>query len=134
MNLLDLFSPISAIVEKIVAFIPDPVQRAKALADAQAEMVRALSASDTAQSQVNAVEAASPSIFVAGWRPAFGWLGVGLVAYAMVLRGVIVATTGLDLPEVDTADMWPLVTGMLGLTAARSYDKSQGTDTRSVVR
>jgi hypothetical protein len=126
MNPLDILSPLGAIIEKVVAFIPDPVQRAKAFAEAQSEMITALSASDAAQAATNTAEAANPSIFVSGWRPAFGWLGVVLVAYAMILRDVLVTCFDLPLPSIDTADMWPLITGMLGLTAARSYDKAKG--------
>lgn len=132
MAIFDLLGPLTPIVQKLVDLIPDPATRARALAEAQAQMVQALSASDAAQAQTNTAEAQSPSVFVAGWRPAFGWLGVVLIAYAIIIRDVLVTLFDLPLPSVDTAEMWPLVTGMLGLTAARSYDKAQGTDTRSV--
>ena len=36
---------------------------------------------DLAQIEVNKVEAASSSVFVAGWRPAIGWNGAAAMAY-----------------------------------------------------
>jgi hypothetical protein len=38
-------------------------------------------ATDLAQIEVNKVEAASSSVFVSGWRPAIGWIGVAAMGY-----------------------------------------------------
>ena len=35
-------------------------------------------ATDLAQIEVNKIEAASSSVFVSGWRPAIGWIGVAV--------------------------------------------------------
>ena len=37
-------------------------------------------ATNLAQIEVNKVEAASSSVFVSGWRPAIGWIGVAAMA------------------------------------------------------
>jgi hypothetical protein len=42
-------------------------------------------ATDLAQIEVNKVEAASSSIFVSGWRPAIGWIGVAAMGYQFLL-------------------------------------------------
>ena len=49
----------------------------RARAEAQ---LAALQSVDAAQSNVNALEAASPSLFKSGWRPAIGWVCAGAVA------------------------------------------------------
>ena len=38
-------------------------------------------ATDLAQVDINKIEAASTSVFVSGWRPAVGWVGVAGLAY-----------------------------------------------------
>lgn len=84
------------------------------------------------QLEVNKVEAGNQSVFVAGWRPAVGWIcGVALFSDFVVrpLFTWIAALAGhpMAYPPLDLSDLIPLLLGMLGLTAARSYDKTQGT-------
>jgi hypothetical protein len=60
---------------------PDPTQKAKA----EAEMLILLQTHELqkviAQLEVNAKEAASPSVWVSGWRPFVGWCcGAGSTA------------------------------------------------------
>lgn len=83
------------------------------------------------QVKVNAVEAASASMFVAGWRPAAGWTCVAGMAYMFFLRPLIswVATvTGLGSvpPVIDTTVLFELLVAMLGIGTLRTYEKVQG--------
>lgn len=78
-----------------------------------------------AQIDVNKTEAAHKSLFVAGWRPAIGWIcGLAiannylLLPYAQVL--------GLAVIGLDAAELMPLIMGMLGLGGARTYEKMKG--------
>jgi len=87
----------------------------------------------TGQIEVNKVEAASSSLFVAGPRPFVMWVcGVSL-AYAAVIEpiGRFVATVAYSytgaFPVIDTTITMQLLLGLLGLGAMRSYDKKQGT-------
>lgn len=87
------------------------------------------SARDTAQSEINKIEAASESKFVSWWRPAVAWVCViafslnymifPLVNYIVGFWGKIVPT-----PAFDSSELMTLLFGMLGLGAMRSYDKS----------
>ena len=80
------------------------------------------------QLDINKVEAAHPSIFVSGWRPAIGWVcGAGcawnwvLLPVAKVLlpmAGYVVAVSPADLSE-----MMPLLFGLLGLGSLRTVEK-----------
>lgn len=127
--LMPLFAPV---LNRLVALIPDPEARAKALADATSEMIAAIGASDLAQAEINKTEAASGSIFVAGWRPFIGWVCGMAIAYDFLLRPIIGTIIGWGWPGTAPPvlvgeALWPLVTGMLGLGVMRSYDKAVGT-------
>lgn len=130
--LLPLLGPI---IERLCAAIPDPQERARAIATATTEMVQTLSSSDLAQAQINQVEASSPHAFAAMWRPAAGWVAVAGLAYDALLRPLapwLLTVTGVDAPPLPPLGdaLWGILFGMLGLGAMRSFDKVQGTDMR----
>lgn len=91
-----------------------------------------------AQMEVNKAEAGSSSLFVAGWRPFIGWTCGVSFAWAFVLQPVfttfilyIASVTGapVDLsgiPVLDLEIMLPVLMGMLGLGALRTYEKQSG--------
>ena len=79
MSALDFFEPIVAIINKV---IPDKAAAQVAADQLKAAMTQGqlqeqldqLTSITTSQSDVDKVEAASTSVFVAGWRPAIGWV------------------------------------------------------------
>ena len=76
------------------------------------------------QLDVNKVEAAHKSLFVAGWRPFVGWIcGIGLL-YNILISQVL--GIWLEVPEVDPTLLTPILMGMLGMGAMRSYEKTKG--------
>ena len=82
------------------------------------------------QIDVNKQEAAHPSIFVAGWRPAIGWVGAIGLGYSFVIAPFISIFT--TVPELDTGSLMTLVLSMLGIGAQRTYEKVKGVATESV--
>jgi Holin of 3TMs, for gene-transfer release len=83
-----------------------------------------------AQLEVNAREAAHPSLFVAGWRPFVGWgCGAGML-YATVghnLLGWLAVIMGWPVPPVVNADLLIYVLGgMLGIGGLRTVEKIKG--------
>jgi len=80
-----------------------------------------------AQVELNKAEANSPKLFVAGWRPALGWVIVLSIAYTYLIRPLIMGIADIDLPMVETAALWPILIGMLGLAGYRTVEKSNGT-------
>ena len=76
------------------------------------------------QLEVNKVEAAHKSLFVAGWRPTIGWVCALGLFYNVILANII--GIWVDVPEIDTTLLVPVMMGMLGLGAMRSYEKVQG--------
>tara|TARA_R110002096_G_scaffold77716_3_gene182800 strand:+ start:1969 stop:2367 length:399 start_codon:yes stop_codon:yes gene_type:complete len=80
------------------------------------------------QLEVNKAEAASNSLFVAGWRPAVGWVCVLGMASNFVLIPMVnfilaLAESSITVPLIDTSTMMPVLLGMLGLGAMRSAEK-----------
>ena len=76
------------------------------------------------QLEVNKVESDSKSLFVSGWRPCFGWVCALGLFYNTILSNIL--GIWVEMPEIDTTLLVPVMMGMLGLGAMRSYEKVQG--------
>lgn len=114
----------------------------KAAAEAKLEVMRMAQAGElaqldaevkliTGQIEVNKVEAANQSLFVAGWRPAIGWVCGAAFAFKFILGPaavVVMAMVGhpITLPEFDFTEMSTILMGMLGLGALRTVEKVKG--------
>lgn len=76
------------------------------------------------QLAVNAIEAAHKSLFVAGWRPFIGWIcGVGMLYNVLISQ---ILGIWFKVPVVDPSLLTPVLMGMLGMGAMRSYEKTKG--------
>lgn len=78
------------------------------------------------QMEVNKAEAAHASVFVAGWRPAVGWVCALALLWTYIGRPVAVALSGHDIPATDLGDLLILLGGMLGLTTLRTVETLNG--------
>jgi hypothetical protein len=123
-----LISPISTLLDKI---IPDADERNRlaheiaTLAERQAHEIA------KEQIKTNQVEAAHKSLFVAGWRPATGWIcasGLGFNFIVVPLGNFYLALFdhGVVIPSLDLSQMMPVLMGMLGLGAYRTFEKTKG--------
>lgn len=107
--------------------IPDKAQRAAF----EHEITMSVQTSDLAQMEVNKVEAANPSTFVSGWRPFIGWICGCAMAMEFLVRplaqwGINLSGKVVTLPSLDTAQLYPILMGMLGLGTLRTYEKFKG--------
>ena len=48
------------------------------------------------QLEINKVEAAHKSLFVAGWRPAIGWIGAVAIGYHFCIQPMIIFGLGVE--------------------------------------
>lgn len=83
------------------------------------------------QLDANRAEAASPSAFTSGWRPAIGWIcgaALGMQYIAKPLVAWVGIVTGHPLPELPGIDdnLWELMLGLLGLGGLRTFEKTRG--------
>ena len=116
-------------------FLPNSAEREKVKLEYEAKITAAITAVDMAQIDINKIEAAHSSLFVAGWRPACGWVGVFGLAYHAILQPFLMfiaelAKYKVTLPVFDTSILMTLLVGMLGMGTLRSFDKYQETDTK----
>jgi hypothetical protein len=122
-----LIGPATQILDK---FIEDKDQK-MALAHEIATMAeRHAQELAKGQLEVNKTEAASKSLFVAGWRPFIGWTcGLGFLGNFILIPlgnfGLAVAEVDIVIPMIDTSQMMPVLMGMLGLGAMRTVEKVQ---------
>jgi len=120
-----LIGPVTGLLDK---FIEDKDQKAR-LAHEVATMAENY-AQELAKGQleVNKVEAAHKSLFVSGWRPFIGWTcGLGMFGNFITIpfSNFVLALFGIDIviPLVPLETMMPVLMGMLGLGAMRTYEK-----------
>lgn len=135
MALIDFKDPVTVLLEiggKVIDKIwPDPT----AAANAKFELFKLQQSGELAmmadQMRVNVEEAKHPSLFVSGWRPfvgwvcgaacAWNWIGIGIAGAAVTAAGGTFALQPAGLTE-----MLPVLFGMLGLGAFRTFEKTQG--------
>ena len=130
-GLIDIGTSLLPIVNRVLDLIPDPAAKQKAQLEMQSKLLEIASAEGAAQAEINKVEAGSQSLFVAGWRPAIGWVCASGFAWVYLLCPVLTwvseaAGWHTNFPTIDNGLM-ELTMGMLGMGALRSFDKWKGT-------
>ena len=83
------------------------------------------------QLDINKVEAASPSVWTSGWRPFIGWVCGTACAWNWIGISVIssmceIMRNPVVLQKADVSEMMPVLLGLLGLGALRTYEKVKG--------
>jgi hypothetical protein len=116
-----LIGPVAGLLDK---FIEDKDQK-NALAHEISTMAER-HAQELAQGQleVNKVEAAHKSLFVAGWRPAIGWICGLALMYSTILAPIL--GIWFAVPPVDSSLLTTVLMGMLGLGGLRTIEKAKG--------
>ena len=84
-----------------------------------------------AQAEINKVEAASSSLFVAGWRPAVGWICAAGLFYGTIGKPFIEFIAQIfgyngAFPVIDGKALETTLYGMLGFGTMRTFEKIKG--------
>lgn len=99
--------------------------------DKQALLARIAQQPALAQAEINKIEAAHRSLFVAGWRPFIGWVcGLGFlwafIGHPLFEWAAALSGRAITAPHIVTDNMLELVLALLGLGALRTVEKLQG--------
>jgi hypothetical protein len=133
---------IGAGLDIINKFIPDPAQKAQAAYQmAQLQQQEQFKQLDVqiqamqAQTDTNKVEAASQSLFVAGWRPFIGWVCGSGLAYQYMVNPLFSWAAAIQHwplpPNLDLSTLITMLGGLLGLGAMRTVEKVKGVSNAS---
>lgn len=103
----------------------------------------------TGQLEINKVEAASPSTFIGGWRPAVGWVCAASLAMAYLPKALFLSVfwayqaystikTGKTelpvFPDLGVTDLIGLLCAMLGIGGMRSFEKVREVATSNLAK
>jgi len=79
---------------------------------------------DKWQTEINKIEAGHRTMFVAGWRPAVGWVCVSALTWGWIVGPILVFLfPGREMPAIEVGQAISLVMALLGLAATRTYEK-----------
>lgn len=132
------FLGIGTVIESVGKVAGDLITTDKERMQLELEGRKLDQAIDLAQIGVNNTEAQHTSVFVAGWRPAIGWVGAAAMAYQFLLYPLLTwgwalaqanghLPTGMQPPPMLDADaLWVILSGILGIAGMRSFEKSRG--------
>jgi hypothetical protein len=132
------FLGIGTVIESVGKVAGDLITTEKERMQLELEGRKLDQAIDLAQIGVNNTEAQHASVFVAGWRPAIGWVGAAAMAYQFLLYPLLTwlwalaqangyLPAGMQPPPMLDADaLWVILSGILGIAGMRSFEKSRG--------
>lgn len=113
-----LLGPATELLDKV---IPDADEKNRIAFELSTLAERHAQELAKGQLEINKVESAHKSLFVAGWRPFIGWVaGIGLL-YNVLIAPLL--AIWFEMPPVDPAILTSTLMGMLGLGAMRTYEK-----------
>lgn len=120
-----LIGPVTGLLDK---FIEDKDQKARLAHDLATMADQHAQELAKGQMAINQVEAAHKSLFVSGWRPFIGWsCGLGMFGNFITIpfSNFVLALLEYDIviPLVPLETMMPVLMGILGLGAMRTYEK-----------
>ena len=79
---------------------------------------------DELQAEINKIEAGHRSMFVAGWRPAIGWICATALGWGWILAPILqFFFPEKKMPAIEVGEAISLVMALLGMGALRTYEK-----------
>lgn len=124
-----MVTTIGGIVNK---FIPDRDAQVKLQAELQMKLLEIEANAAKAQTEINAIEAQSPNLFVAGWRPCVGWVCASAFAWQFVGQPLfsffyaLLTKQAAPVVALDHDALNTVLFGLLGLGGFRTWEKVKG--------
>ena len=138
--MIGILSSLLPVATKIIdRVVPDKNAAQKAKISMEKELTTAFNKANLAQIETNKIQAAHPSIFVSGARPAIMWicafgLGWQFVVQPVAVWGLALSGAGIALPIIETEGLMSLTLALLGLGGMRSFEKSKGVQRNNMKR
>ena len=138
--MIGILSSLLPVATKIIdRVVPDKNAAKKAKLDMQKELTTAFNKANLAQIETSKIQAAHPSIFVSGARPAIMWICAFGLGWQFVFQPVAVwvlalTDAGVALPIIETEGLMSLTLALLGLGGMRSFEKSKGVQRNNMKR
>ena len=97
-------------------------------AELETKLAELEATASSAQTDINKVEAGSSNWFIAGWRPAVGWICAFGLFYGTVGKPFLEMLANLcgysgEFPSIDSTTLTTTLYGMLGLGTLRTVEK-----------
>jgi hypothetical protein len=125
-----LIGPVTGLLDKFIADADTKAKLAHEVATMAQNHAQELA---KGQMEINAVEAANSNVFVSGWRPFIGWTcGLGMfgnfitIPFSNFVLALLELNIVIPLVPFPLETMMPVLMGMLGLGAMRTYEKKSG--------
>ena len=138
--MIGILSSLLPVATKIIdRVVPDKNAAQKAKISMEKELTTAFNKANLAQIETNKIQAAHPSIFVSGARPAIMWICAFGLGWQFVFQPVAVWVLALSasdvvLPIIETEGLMSLTLALLGLGGMRSFEKSKGVQRNNMKR
>lgn len=143
-----IVGPLLEIAGKVLdRVIPDKAAAEKAKADLAVQLATEEFQTQLAQIKVNEEEAKSPSLLIAGWRPAVGWVGVISLALVYWPKAIFLSSMWIwqawlvvhnaadpahialpPYPDLGVTDILGLLASILGVGTMRTWEKVTNTE------
>lgn len=126
---------IDKVIDTVGKFIPDKTKKLELKTELESANMRGEFDLALGQMEVNKAEAQHKSVFVAGWRPAVGWIGAFGFGYTMffgLISTIVQTTTGFVLEPLEPIHYTVLMTILGGMLGLRSWDKRNGVSTEYI--
>jgi hypothetical protein len=79
------------------------------------------------QAEVNKIEAAHRSMFVAGWRPAIGWICALCLLWGWIVGPLLqFLYPDKSMPAIEVGQSITLIMALLGMGTLRTFEKKSG--------
>lgn len=119
---------VSALINGVLDRVwPNPTEQERA----KIEAMKIAMSSELAIHETNQKEAEHASVFVAGWRPAVGWIGAAGFGYIVLAQPVLAWASknfGWEVPPtINTELVLTVLGGMLGFGLFRTVEGIKGT-------
>ena len=130
--MVPILSAILPLVGNVIdRVVPDKAGNAKAKREIEQTLATAAMKGQLGQLEINKVEAAHRSIWVAGWRPCCGWICASALGFHFIVAPIVqwagsLWGVNLPVPNFDMDALLYVLGSLLGIAGLRTYEKQKG--------